>query len=53
MLAISTPAYDLCLHQKIVENINGRAIFMIVMIKRRHSFYRINDRQNVPASNIS
>ncbi len=32
MLVISIPSDNLCLHQKIVENINGRAIFVIVVI---------------------
>ncbi len=30
---------------KIVESINGRAIFVIVVIERWTSFYRIYDRQ--------
>ncbi len=33
--------------KKIEENINGRAIFMIVAIERPTSIYRIYDRQNV------
>ncbi len=35
------------------ENIDGRTIFMIVVVERWASFYRIYDRQNVPASDIS
>ncbi len=53
MLAISIPSDDLCLHCKIKENINGRAIFVIVGVERWASFYRIYDRQNVLASDIS
>ncbi len=53
MLAISISSDDLCLHKKIYENINGRAIFVIVLVERRAAFYRILDRQNVPASDIS
>ncbi len=41
MLVISFSSDDLCLHQKIVENINGRAIFVIVVIECWTSFYRI------------
>ncbi len=43
MLVISIPSADLRLHQKIEENINGRANFMIVVV----------ERQNVLASDIS
>ncbi len=53
MLVISILSDNLCLHQGIMENTNGRAIFVIVMIERWTSFYRIHDRQNVLASNIS
>ncbi len=53
MLAISISSDYLCLHKKIKENINGRAIFVIVVVERWASFYRIFDRQNVPASDIS
>ncbi len=53
MLAISILSIDLCLHKRIKENINGRAIFMIVVVERWASFYRIFDRQSVPASDIS
>ncbi len=53
MLAISIASDDLSLHQKIVENINGRAIFVIVVVERWASFYRIFVRQKVPASDIS
>ncbi len=53
MLVISIPSDGLCLHQKMVENINGRAIFLMTVIERGTSFYRINDRQNVLASDIS
>ncbi len=52
MLVISIPSDNLCLHQEIVENINGRAIFVTVVIERRTSFFRIYDRQNDLASNI-
>ncbi len=53
MHVISFPSDDFCLHQKIVENINVRATFAIVVIERWTSFCRIYDRQNVLASNIS
>ncbi len=39
--------------EKIKESINGRAIFVIVVVERWVSFYRIFDRENVPASDIS
>ncbi len=52
MFAISIPSADLCLHQKNEENVNGRAIFVIVVVERWASFHRIYDRQNVPASDI-
>ncbi len=45
MLVASILFDDLCLHQKIVENINGRATFVIVVIERWTSFYCIYDRQ--------
>ncbi len=51
MLVISIPSADLCLQQK-MENVNGRAIFVIVVVERWASFYRIYDRQNKLASNI-
>ncbi len=53
MLAISISSGDLCLHKKIKENITGGAIFVIVVVERWASFYRIFDRQNVLASEIS
>ncbi len=53
MPAISISSDDLCLHKKIKENINGKAIFVIVVLERGASFYRIFDQQNVPASDIS
>ncbi len=53
MLIISIPSTDLCLHRNIEENVNGRAIFVIVLVERWASFYRIFDLQNVPASDIS
>ncbi len=53
MLAISISSDDLFLHKNIKENINGRAIFVIVVVERGASFYRIFDWQNVPASDIS
>ncbi len=53
MLAISSPSDDLYLHLIIKENINGRAIFVMVVVEHWASFYRIYDRQNVPASDIS
>ncbi len=52
MLVISIMSDNLCLHQNIVEKFYGRAIFVIVVIERWTSFYRIYDRQNVLASNI-
>ncbi len=51
MLVISISSDDFCLHPKIEENINGRAIFVIVVVERQASVYRIYDRQNVLASN--
>ncbi len=53
MRVISISFDDLCLHKKIKEDINGRAIFVIVVVERWAPFYRIFDRQNVPASDIS
>ncbi len=53
MLVISILSDDLCLHKKIKENINVRAIFVIVVVERWAPFYRIFDRQNVPASDFS
>ncbi len=53
MLAKSIPFDDLWLHLKIKENISGRAIFVIVVVECWVSFYRMYDRQNVPASDIS
>ncbi len=53
MLVISISSDNLCLHKNIKENINGTAIFVIVLVERWASFYRIFDRQNVPASTIS
>ncbi len=50
---LSIPSADFCLQQTINENVNGRAIFEIVVVERRASFYRIHDRKNVRASNIS
>ncbi len=52
MLAISISSDDLSLHKKIKENINGRAIFVIVVVERWASFYRILDRWYIPASDI-
>ncbi len=34
MLVISISSGDLCLHKKIKENLNGSAIFVIVMVER-------------------
>ncbi len=53
MLAISISSDNSCLNKNIKENINGRAIFVIVVVELWASFYRIFDRQNVPASDIS
>ncbi len=53
MLVLSISSNNICLHRKIEENTNGRAIFMIVNVGRWASFYHIYDRQNVMASNIS
>ncbi len=53
MLVISIPSDDLRSHQKIVENINGRAIFVILVIERWTSFYGIFDWKKVLTSNIS
>ncbi len=52
MLAISISSDGLCLHKNIQENINGGAIFVIMLVERWASFYRIFGRQNVPASYI-
>ncbi len=53
MLAISIPSDDLWLHSEIKDNINGRDIFVVVVIEPWASFYRTYDWQNVPASDIS
>ncbi len=53
MLVTSIPSADLCLNQKIEENVNGWAIFVIGVVERWISFYRIYDRQNDLASDIS
>ncbi len=53
MLVISISSDYICSHQKIVENINGRTIFVIVVVGLWASFNHIYDRQNVLASNIS
>ncbi len=45
MVVISIPSTDLCLHQKIEEDVNVRAIFVIVVVERWASFYRNNDRK--------
>ncbi len=34
MLVVSISSDDLCLHKQIKENINGSAIFAIVMVER-------------------
>ncbi len=44
MLAILISSDDLCLHKKIKETINGRAIVVIVVVERWASFYCIYDR---------
>ncbi len=38
MLVISIPSADLCLNQQIEENVNGRAIFVIVVVERIRIF---------------
>ncbi len=53
MFVISIPSADLCLHLKNEENVNGSSISVIVVVERWASLYRINDRQNVLASDIS
>ncbi len=53
MLATSLLSDGLCLHKKNKENIDGRTIFVIVVVERWVSIYRIFDRQNIPASDIS
>ncbi len=53
MLVISIPSADLSLHQKSDENVNGGATFVVLVIERWASFYRIYDRQNVLASDIT
>ncbi len=49
MLVILISSDNLCLHRKIKENINGRVIFVMVVVERWAPFYRIFDRQNVRA----
>ncbi len=34
MIVISISSDDLCLHKKIMENLNGSAICVIVMVER-------------------
>ncbi len=41
------------LAKRIKENLNDRAIFVIVVFERGATFNRIFDRQNVPDSDIS
>ncbi len=53
MLAISISSNDLCLHQKIAENVSGGAIIVIVVVERWVSFNRSYDRKHVPASDLS
>ncbi len=53
MLAILIAFDGLCLHLKINESINDRADFVIVVVGRYTSFYRIYDWQIVPALDIS
>ncbi len=53
MLIISISSDDLCWHKQIKENINGRVIFVFVVVERWAPFYRIFHQQNVPASDIS
>ncbi len=53
MLAIFIPSTELCLHQKNDESVNGRTIFVIVVVERWASFYRIHDRHSVLAADIS
>ncbi len=53
MLVISILSDYLFLYKKIKENINCGAIFVIVVVERWASFYRIFDRQIVPTSDIS
>ncbi len=52
MRIISIPSADLCLHQQIEENVNGRVIFVIEVVERC-SFFRIYCRQIVLALDIS
>ncbi len=53
MLVISIASDYLCLHQKIEENVNGRAIFVTVVVGLWASFYRNYDRQYVLALKTS
>ncbi len=53
MLVISIPSDLLFLYQNINENISGTANIVIVVVGRWVAFYRVYDRQNVLASNIS
>ncbi len=45
MLAITIPSDHFCLHPKIEESIDGRAIIVLVVVQRKASFERIYDRQ--------
>ncbi len=52
MLVVSISSDGLFLAPKNEENIVDKAIFVIVVVGRWASFYRIYDRQNVLASKI-
>ncbi len=53
MLVISISSVFLWLHQKFEESVNGRAIFVIVVVERWAYFYCIYDQQLDLAMDIS
>ncbi len=53
MFAISISSDNLCLHKKINKTSMVEPVFVIVVAERWVSFYRIFDRQNVSASELS
>ncbi len=52
MLVIYIRSADLRLHHKIEEHVIARTIFVIVVVERCASFYRIYDRPNFRDSDI-
>ncbi len=53
MLVIYISSDYLCWHMKAKGNMNGIAIFVIVIDERSAPFYRIFDRHNFPVSEIT